>query len=284
MSEFYRIRYGEPDSSPGYYQQMYRVSMLINDYDRALKYLEKTVDQTVRISHDNNASALADSRAGFDYELQRARISELKYQNELEKARSARRNTIIFAICLVLLAFTVFLLFIQRQHNELNLSYRSLVKRFVEIDKMQEKLSQCNGKSEETRSNTVIKDEEEILAGLRILLNKEKIYKEKDLSLVILSEMLNTNTSYLSHIINNRLGMNFKSLVNTKRIDEARKLLVADEYSNFSIEGIANEVGFHSRSSFYQTFKQITGLTPTTYIQNYRKIRLKEKEEQFEKE
>jgi AraC-like DNA-binding protein len=45
-----------------------------------------------------------------------------------------------------------------------------------------------------------------------------------------------------------------------------------DEYRGYSIEGIASEVGYQSRSTFYREFRQVTGMTPKEYIEGYREI------------
>ena len=104
------------------------------------------------------------------------------------------------------------------------------------------------------------------------LLEDDKIFRQKNLTESKLTEMLDTNTTYLSSIINNRFGISFKTLLNKYRVDEARRLLVSKEYSNYSIEGIANEVGYQSRSAFYQVFKQNTGMTPSAYVKIYKQI------------
>ena len=122
------------------------------------------------------------------------------------------------------------------------------------------------------RSGVNIKDEDKILEKLNELLDEKEIYKKPELSLLTLAEELGTNTSYLSTIINTHFRVNLKSLINKYRIDEARRLLVSEEASGYSIEGIALEVGFQSRSVFYQTFKQITGMTPTAYVKTYKSV------------
>ena len=113
---------------------------------------------------------------------------------------------------------------------------------------------------------------DKIYINLKSLLEKDKIFRQKDLTESKLSKMLGTNNSYLSSIINKRFRLSFKTLLNKYRIDEARKLLVSKEYTCYSIEGVANEVGFHSRSAFYRIFKQNTGMTPMTYIDIYKQI------------
>ena len=87
-----------------------------------------------------------------------------------------------------------------------------------------------------------------------------------------MAKLLNTNTTYVSSIINKRYKMTFISLLNKYRIDMAREKLSSSQYKNYSMEGIANEVGFQSRSSFYTHFKNETGLSPAVYARNCTEI------------
>ena len=140
------------------------------------------------------------------------------------------------------------------------------------MDKVNKNLKQLEKKKSKKRNNIHIKDEEFIYTKLKDLLEEDQIFRQNDLNESKLAELLETNTTYLSTIINSRFNLPFKTLLNNYRIDEARRLLVSDEFSNYSIEGIANEVGYQSRSAFYQVFKQNTGMTPMDYINAYRKI------------
>jgi len=63
--------------------------------------------------------------------------------------------------------------------------------------------------------------------------------------------------------------MNFRRLIHKYRIDEARSILVSKQFSNYSMEGIAKELGYKSRSLFHQMFKEITGITPAAYAAYY---------------
>ena len=69
---------------------------------------------------------------------------------------------------------------------------------------------------------------------------------------------------HLSQIINGCLGQNFLDFVNTYRIEEARHHL-EDPASQLSVLAIAMEVGFNSKSAFYNAFKRHVRQTPTSY-------------------
>jgi AraC-like DNA-binding protein len=95
-------------------------------------------------------------------------------------------------------------------------------------------------------------------------------FLDPDLTLVKLSAVLNISSNQLSQAINEKTGMNFNDYVNQYRIDYAKKLLTSPDYQKFTIDAIAMEAGFNSRSPFYNAFKKATGITPRQYILNTR--------------
>ena len=97
---------------------------------------------------------------------------------------------------------------------------------------------------------------------LEKLLEKEKVYKNKDLKISDIASKLHTNRTYISNFINNEYGCSFSTFVNSYRVEEAKKLLTAEEYTNFSLEHIAEQAGFGSLHSFIRVFKDVTNNTP----------------------
>jgi AraC-like DNA-binding protein len=93
----------------------------------------------------------------------------------------------------------------------------------------------------------------------------EKIFINHKLSIEDVAFKLQTNTKYISQIINETYNKNFYNFINSYRIEEAKKLLVLTENEKYSILGIAQSVGFVSKSTFNVAFKHFTGLTPTEY-------------------
>jgi len=111
---------------------------------------------------------------------------------------------------------------------------------------------------------------DKIMHRLRELMEEEKIYRQFELKLDEVAAMLLITPHQLSEFINDQLRMNFSSYVNSYRVDDARKLLVANP--DQSALSIGLEVGFGSKPSFNTIFKQKTGMTPSEYrkkVQNY---------------
>jgi AraC-like DNA-binding protein len=93
-------------------------------------------------------------------------------------------------------------------------------------------------------------------------------YLEPDLSIERLASLQSTDTKALSALINNYMGTNFFTYVNTFRIQKAKIMLVNPQNSKHSVLHILYEVGFNSKSSFNTAFKKHTGQTPTAYRKN----------------
>ncbi len=71
----------------------------------------------------------------------------------------------------------------------------------------------------------------------------------------------------MSQVINDLIGTNFPSLLNSHRINEAcRRLLDVKNYGGLTIEAIAESLGYKSRSNFSKNFKKHTGLNPKEYV------------------
>ncbi len=105
----------------------------------------------------------------------------------------------------------------------------------------------------------------EIYTQIIEALDKEKLYRKQDLSIFDVADKIQINKTYISHAINKHTGSNFSNLINKYRIDESKELLLNGNFDNYTIEAIANHVGFHSKSSFNSWFKSITGKTPSSY-------------------
>lgn len=93
----------------------------------------------------------------------------------------------------------------------------------------------------------------------------QKKYRDPDYSAKKLAEELDTNTRYLSAVINSRFGKNYSCFVNEYRVKDALHLLTDKRYADKNIEEISLMVGFVNRQSFYAAFYRVLGITPKEY-------------------
>ena len=92
-----------------------------------------------------------------------------------------------------------------------------------------------------------------------------------DFSIQLLSDMVRSNTRYVSYVLNETHHKNFNSLLNDIRIHEAaRRLADTEHYGNMTIQGIYGELGYTNAMTFNRAFKKIMGITPSKYQQSCR--------------
>lgn len=103
---------------------------------------------------------------------------------------------------------------------------------------------------------------------IKELIEHEKLFLDSSLSIKKISIRLELNENYFSRIFNQHSSESFLTYLNKLRVSEAKKLLIDDEYKNYTIVAIGLESGFNSKSVFYKVFKEETGLTPSEYKKN----------------
>ncbi len=133
--------------------------------------------------------------------------------------------------------------------------------RFPEV--FQNKIAAVRRKYEKTLLDS---DEKEVyLKKLTFLMNEEKIFRSNTLSLAEIAEKLKVQNHIVSQIINSEFGKNFYDFVNYYRVEECKKMLADNSCNSKTILEIAYECGFNSKSVFNNSFKKLTGKTPSDY-------------------
>ena len=104
-----------------------------------------------------------------------------------------------------------------------------------------------------------------IIGKLKKVMAEKELFRNPNLKVSDLAREIKVTGHQLSQILNDNIRKNFTLFVNEYRINEACKIL--SENTNLTIDAVADEVGFNSKSTFFATFKKIKGLTPSTYQQ-----------------
>jgi len=114
----------------------------------------------------------------------------------------------------------------------------------------------------------------DILNKLEKFENSER-FLDKELDMSKLAQELETNTSYLSVIINSYKGKTFPNYLKDLRIAKAVRMLNNDHsLLRFSNQGLAEVFGFKTSESFSKAFYKNTGIYPSKFIKelNLRKV------------
>lgn len=119
----------------------------------------------------------------------------------------------------------------------------------------------------EPYEKSFIEDSEVIQLKERLnsLMNETEPYLNGNLKMVEIASHLNISEHKLSQLLNLHLGTNFFEYVNKYRISKAKLLLKDPDYNRYTIETIARECGFNSKSTFNEAFKKTEGVTPSVF-------------------
>ena len=101
------------------------------------------------------------------------------------------------------------------------------------------------------------------------MLEVKKIYRNANYTAKDMANDLQTNTRYLSAVVNSHFKKSYSSLINEYRIKEAVKLLTDKRHRENTIEEIALLVGFSNRQSFYAAFEKYVGLPPRAFRKKF---------------
>ena len=102
----------------------------------------------------------------------------------------------------------------------------------------------------------------ELWLKLQRILTTERPYLDATIDLPKLAKRLCVRPQELSQVINSN-GESFYQLINCKRIEDAKELLLASPQRKML--DVALSVGFTSQSTFYTHFKKLTGKTPAQF-------------------
>jgi two-component system response regulator YesN len=104
-------------------------------------------------------------------------------------------------------------------------------------------------------------------AHQRALLYIGQNYKE-DISMEQVAEYVNLSPHYFSKLFRQQAGETFIDYLTRLRINEAKRLIAAEE---MSLKGICYEVGYKDPNYFSRVFKKTAGITPSEFRQQYGK-------------
>lgn len=94
-------------------------------------------------------------------------------------------------------------------------------------------------------------------------IEKEELFLDADLTVNQVARKLGVSSAKVSQTLNEYCNSNFNALINTYRITAAKEMILKE--AGYTLEAIAMDCGFNSKSTFYTAFKKQTGMTPKQF-------------------
>ena len=146
------------------------------------------------------------------------------------------------------------------------LLYKQFLKKKVEVIPEEKSIPKKEPQNTIKSDKTV----DEILQKLKNL-EAQEFYLNPKYNLYATAKKIDTNTTYLSSILNTHEKMTFTEYLNNLRIQYTLNRLENDKkFRLYTIKAIAKEVGYKSHGSFSRAFKAKTGENPSTYLKKIR--------------
>ncbi len=146
-------------------------------------------------------------------------------------------------------------------------------KRFEEL--LRDNAKNLSTKVKESKENK-IEIPEPIVNEVMESLDKfesEKQYTSNKITLAKLAKEINTNTQYLSKIVNHYKGKTFSNYLNDLRINYITDKLKKDSLlQKFTIKAISEEAGFNNPESFSKAFYKVNGIKPSYFLKELEKM------------
>lgn len=205
---------------------------------------------------------------------QLSHVAELNYIRELKKQEEATQELeqrqqlqqiFLLAAIIVIAVIIIAALLLWQKNRQLRERNRSLYEKNVQVMRIEA----VEQEQRKTYSKSSLNDEQrETLVGrIQEVLANPDIICQQDFTLNKLAKMINSNTTYVSQVINETYGMAFSNLLGSRRVHIACQWMEDPaRVGSITIEAIASASGFKSRTAFINAFKRETGLTPSEYI------------------
>lgn len=188
---------------------------------------------------------------------------------KISEHKTKQKQILMFSGLIIVLLLVTFFIYWKMKSKNVRKKYETLIAK-IKKEEINSNAILNNGKVNDSKTSLNITDEtaERLLQKLEKFELSEK-YLRNEINLTWLANHLNTNTRYLSEIINIHRGKTFANYINGLRINYVIHKLVEDPiYREYKINYLAKECGYASRQVFVIAFKNETGFTPSYFIEN----------------
>lgn len=141
----------------------------------------------------------------------------------------------------------------------------------VSINVSYDKIRKENGdRARYSRSGLSNEEARKKLGEVLEYMEKEKPYLERSMTIYDLSRQTDIPRHHITQMLNELHDRNFFTFINEYRVNEVIRRMKDPANKHYTVLAIAYDSGFNSKSTFNTIFKNITGLTPTQYLEKLR--------------
>jgi len=176
---------------------------------------------------------------------------------EKENSKISTRNIIILGLLMLSIGITSFYFYRQQLYK----------KRFLKLVADQS-TNEASKRSKSNNNELVISEEitQYLIECLQQFEDRNE-YLNPNIDLISLAKSFNSNSNYLSKVINKYKGKNFAQYMNDLRVNYVIDKLKNDPvFRKYTVVALAQEVGFNNPESFSKAFYKNAGIYPSYFV------------------
>ncbi|WP_024770249.1 helix-turn-helix domain-containing protein [Aquimarina macrocephali] len=225
-----------------------------NKYMRLIESYEKEKDETANKIFERDSQKLQN------------RIEDLK--NKQDASEKVKTYSLVGSGLLILMLMAGGYLYVKKQKSN-TLRFNDLIEKINRLERIK---GETRIKQKSTKITSIDESKvQQILLGLNKLEDQD-FFLRKDCSLNSVAKKIKTNSTYLSKVINIHKEKNFSNYINDLRIDYITNKLKKDTvFRKYTVDAIAQEIGFTNSKSFSVIFHKKTGIYPSYFIKQLEK-------------
>lgn len=249
------------------YEMLSNYYAAMGDHENELKYRLMHLNIKDSIFSTKEYGKILDFQSACDIDNMEKKLLESEYK------RRTRETIIWLSIALLAVAIGS-AIWIYTQNKKLRASLEVLyekAKSMTYADNQSESrksTKETENIEEEQNPKQLLETEAAEKLRTRIIeaMQQQQDWKSPEFSLQELCRSVDSNSKYVSYVLNRIIGKTFSEFASEYRVLEACRMLSDKKNANMTIETIGQSVGFKSRSTFGAAFKKITGLSPKDYL------------------
>ncbi|WP_299123978.1 AraC family transcriptional regulator [uncultured Tenacibaculum sp.] len=221
----------------------------LNKIDSAFKYSQLTLKQ-FNLAKSNKEKTY---NLLYTNNFKQAQVLNKKIK---DKEASKQNNLIITFIALILILLSLTFFFLRKEKKQ----------KYELINQLNTQQSSSIDVVEKKEYNIDDALENKILDKINDI-NKNFEFLDSNFSISSITKDLKTNSTYVSFVFNKHYKESFKQYFTRRKIDYIiNKLRTDSQYRKYSIQGLAQEVGYTNASAFSRAFKKQVGITPSAFL------------------
>lgn len=220
----------------------------LNKLDSAYKYSKLTLDQY------NLAKNTKDKTFNLFYNNNFEQAQKLN--KTIEKREAKKQRNLIISFIVLLLTFIIITFYLLNKEKEKKKELILIMNKNKPIETERKEYN-----IDEALETKILDEFKNVTESLDFL--------KPEFSINYIAEKLDTNTTYISFVFNKHHDESFKQYCTKLKINYVVEKLKTDKnFRKYSIQAIAEEIGYTNASAFTRAFKKHIGITPSAFLKS----------------